>query len=331
MSFYHSLESYVRVLSLTTVFSGVVSCSPMVYEVAVEVRSGSEYAVDLHGVPPSIVSICERRDAGSSSLDSALASKVAFGLAEKLEKDLSLQDGDIPVFTFYSDEMDVSDIDNVKYLLTNAGSDRVLVLDSLRTGDFTVHPAESYREDVRFLVRTDVTLPFSLKVNLFALDSLLYGKTPSEKSFSIDQYLKWTLVSSDPVEQTRAISTVMGSLSRAFSDLGEEIGAGFSPQWNKQVRSIVAYDMGEWSRAYLYASDFKWDKALAVWMKLADGRNAENTSYAAYNAAVACEMMGRFELAQQWLDLARSYYVFGGISEEQQNIDRGRKNMIKIK
>ncbi len=326
MSFFDSLKSGVGALLPMLAVSGAVSCSPVLCDVVMDVRSKSEYSIDLHGVPPSIVSICERRMAENSSLDSALASKVAFGLAGKLEKDLSLGEGDIPVYTFYSDEMDASDIEDIKYLLTNAGSDRVIVLDSLRVKDFKVEQAGT--ADSRYAVRTDVLAPFSLKMHLFSLDSLLYGTSPSEKVFAVDQYLQWSLISNEPVEDSRAVSAVMGSISGAFTELGEEIGAGFTPQWKEQSRKVVAYDTGKWYRAYLYASQFKWQEALSLWMGLADGRNARRTAYAAYNAAVACEMMEKFDLAQEWLDMAGDYHSFECISEEQRNIDEGRSNQV---
>jgi len=328
MSFFNSLKSGIGALLPVLALSGAVSCSPVLYDVTMDVRSKSEYSVELHGVPPSIVSICDRGMTENSSLDSALASKVAFGLAGKLEKDLSLGAGDIPVYTFYSDEIDVSDIEDIKYLLTNAGSDRVIVLDSLRVKDFKVEQAETAESEFRYVIKTDVLAPFSLKIHLFSLDSLLYGTSPTEKVFTVDQYLQWSLISNEPIEDSRAVSTVMGSISGAFAEMGEEIGAGFTPQWKEQSRKLVAYDTGKWYQAYLYASRFKWQEALSVWMGLADGRNARRTAYAAYNAAVACEMMEKFDLAQEWLDMARSYHSFECISEEQQNIAEGRSNQI---
>lgn len=324
----HSLKSVVRVLTLLISLSVTVSCAPVVYDVAMDVRSKSQYSIDLHGVPPSIISICERQSEGTYSLDSTLASKVAFGTAEKLEKDLSLKEGDIPVFTFYSDEMDVSDVDNVKYLLTNAGSDRVIVLDSMRVSAFNIQPAVPEEHSYEIVLTTDVKLPFSLKIKIFSIDSLLYGTSPLEKEFIVNQYIHWSLISNKPVEDKKAISTVMGSLSRAFKEMGEDVGAGFSPQWKEQSRMLFSYETGEWSRADLCASKFDWEKALKIWMGLADGKNAKKTAYAAYNAAVACEILEKFDLAMEWLGLARSYYDFDGISVEENNITKGRDNRI---
>ena len=41
-----------------------------------------------------------------------------------------------------------------------------------------------------------------------------------------------------------------------------------------------------------------------LWMELLDAGNEKEIACAAFNIALACEMQGHFDLAEEWLDLS---------------------------
>lgn len=315
------MKNIVLILALTA-----AACSPVYVDLAVDVRSDSEFSIDLKGVPPSVVSVYQsREDAVVRGLDSVSSSKMASAIAEKFEKDLSLQTGDIPVYTFSSDELDLSDVEDVKYILFNAGSDRVIVLDSLQTGEFSVQEDDSDPYFGMYRTRTLITLPFSLNVRVFSMDSLLHGTSPSELEFKVRQHLAWSVLSGERLNPDKARSSVIRSVPDAFGDMGTELAARFTPQWEEQYRTLLSYEGGEWVKACECARQFRWKEALEIWMKLSGGQNARMASYAAYDAAVACEMLGEYDLALEWLELSGQYYPCELISAERDCITRMRK------
>lgn len=296
----------------------MVSCSPVVYEIAVDVRKPSEFNIDLKGCPPSIVCICSR-----NGMDSLLTSKMALGIAEQLEKEMSLEEGIVPVYSYFTDELDVSNPDDVAFLLTTAGSDRVIVLDSLQTGEFKVsHPEGKKIYGAEILSETKVQQPFRIGFKMFCLDSLNYGTSPREVSSVVSDNLNWSLLTSGPVDDVKAISRAVSSAPKTYGDMGSEIAAMFFPQWEEQSRMIIAYDDSYWYNAYQNAKSFKWDLAMKTWMKLVSGTSPKKVAYAAFNLAVACELQEQYDLALEWLELARSRYPFSEISLEKANIEK---------
>jgi len=294
----------------------LVSCSPIVYDLAVDVRKPSRFDIDFKGCPPSIVCICSR-----DGMDSLLTSRMALGIAERLEKEMSLEEGIVPVYSYFTDELDVNNPDDAAYLLMTAGSDRVIVLDSLSTGEYKVsHPAERVLKGVDLLLQTKISQPFRLGCKIFCLDSLNYGSTPLETSVVVSDIFQWTLLSSIPIEDSKAVSSAVSSAPKAFSDMGDEIGMMFFPQWEEQNRILISYESQAWDTAYQKAKSFKWGDAMKIWMSFVNDSNPKKVSFAAFNLAVACELQEQYDLALEWLELAHSRYPFSEVSVEKANI-----------
>ena len=124
----------------------LTSCGPLTYTLPVEKRSGSSGNVDFEGTLPGIITLSERGDS-----DSALLSSLAIGMAERLEADLELDSGSIPVFSMFTDEVNLSDRSMVEYLHAAAGVEFLIVADSLHVGEFSVaeHNGRAYGKACR--------------------------------------------------------------------------------------------------------------------------------------------------------------------------------------
>ena len=72
---------------------------------------------------------------------------------------------------------------------------------------------------------------------------------------------------------------------------------------------IITYDDApEWEEAYELAADFRWTEAIDKWMEVVESRNPKKSAFAAYNIAIGCEMVERFDLALKWLDYSLEIY-----------------------
>ena len=60
---------------------------------------------------------------------------------------------------------------------------------------------------------------------------------------------------------------------------------------------------------------FKWKEAMEIWMEDTSSSDNVKASCAAFNIAVACEMLEHFDLANEWLDVAKKHYPIQGIDE----------------
>ena len=54
------------------------------------------------------------------------------------------------------------------------------------------------------------------------------------------------------------------------------------------------------------AEQFDWKGAMDIWFEFLDVRDVLKRSSAEYNIAVACYMLGDYDLAQMWLDRSDS-------------------------
>ena len=73
---------------------------------------------------------------------------------------------------------------------------------------------------------------------------------------------------------------------------------------------VATFAGSKWESAYYLALDFKWEQAMDVWLELVKGGAPEKQGAAAYNLAVACEILGKYNTALKWLDFAESKCYF---------------------
>lgn len=297
--------------SVLVALAALCSCSPITLDITVDVRNKSELKMDLHGQPPAIVNISPRGDK-----DSALMTNLAFGIAEKLEEDLDMESGTVPVFSLFSEETELSDPKILPYLFTVTGHERVVVMDSLSVSDFSVERSpEKVFVNSGLYYQTVVYLPFHLDFHLFRSDSI-----GAEYTLSVNDSVRWTILSEEKIENVRAIARANTSITRVFTDMGKDLGSMFSPQWEEQTRMLIVYEEDDWMKAYNFASSFMWNEAMDIWLEKVKSSNPSRAAFAAYNLAVACEMTEQYDLAEEWLDLAKSKYPFSELELERRNI-----------
>ena len=95
--------------------------------------------------------------------------------------------------------------------------------------------------------------------------------------------------------------------------------------WKAESYTLLYYEDSAWEAPLVDASSHKWKEASDKWLKLA-GRctnNMQKRSCAEYNIAVACYMVGNYDLALEWLDASDRDYPI--------SLSRGLRSRIKKK
>lgn len=85
---------------------------------------------------------------------------------------------------------------------------------------------------------------------------------------------------------------------------GLQLAKLFELEWILQPISVIYYDSVRWVEAADYANDFQWQEAMKIWLELVKTDKLERASCAQYNLAVGCYMLGRYQLAKDWLELS---------------------------
>lgn len=278
-------------LMLALPLLALAACGPVTYTLPVEKLSGTSGNVNFQGTVPGIVTLV-----GHGDSDSALLSSLAVGMAERLEADLGLNGGSVPVYSMYAEEVDLGDRTAVEYLHAAAGVDFLVVADSLDVGEYTAEmPEEQVYAEGRFMRQTVVSLPYRMRIQVF--DS---RKEAPVESWREDNVMEWTLLSDAPLTGLRAMDRVDDEAEESFRALGGTLAGKLVPQWETVNKIIYVYNDSKWTEACRLAWLFEWDKALEIWYGEADSPDTRKAACAAHNISVACEILEMDDLAAEW-------------------------------
>ena len=203
---------------------------------------------------------------GADSLQNTLIDSVVTGFARSLEDDYHTGKCSVPVVGLDRTSGDYTGRDSLINLLVRNGGDVVFLF------------------DVTFSSSTaNGMLP--MKVSMYCYDGM-------NKEDVVKKYVGSALLQ---------YSTQEEMLKEALK-AGAHISESFKTQWKHEQYSIAYYDSTKWIEALVRAEQFDWKGAMYIWFEFLDSPDPLKRASAEYNIAVACYMMGDFELARMWLD-----------------------------
>ncbi len=278
--------------SVAAVLSLAVSCGPLTYTVSVDKRVGMDVAIDFGDNLPGILVVSQ------DAADSSLLYGIANGMAVRLESELGLVHGAVPVYSLPSDS--IAGVDR-SYLHDVTGVDYLVMVDSLTVGEYKVErPREKAYYNGQYHVQTIVKLPIIFGVDVFSVAS----ETPLFQS-AVEEEFNWSLFSLADMSDITATGRVEKELVKTFERIGSTIVDEFMPGWETVNRLIYYFNSEKWMRACEYAYMFEWQKAMEIWLTEADSPNTHKAYCAAHNISVACEVLEMNDLAQEWKERAQ--------------------------
>jgi len=302
-------------LTITLAFAALLSsCGPMVHffnvDERVPARIPLEFGNDNIAVFSTITSLTD--SAGNKTLnferDSLLMVKIASGLASGIEENMALDSGTIPVFNHYGNRW--SDLVNPSYiesLSLNSGAELMFVLENLQIESLKIlrltgsqlnnSPAVSY-----------VYMPISVDVGVY--DGINRALLASHNK---KDTIYWEIFSKQDLREDVIQSRLYESLTNLSTVIGGQLAREFFPTWNPQERYLYTFSRTEWLNALKFSDEFKWREAMHIWLMEVESNNRMKSSAAAFNIAVSCEMMEKYDLAIDWLDYAKKSFPLEGI------------------
>lgn len=203
---------------------------------------------------------------GADALENQVAENMASGFAEVIEKDNGTGEGSVGVYSVDRGAGNYAVKDSLVNLVIQTDGDVVFLLDAALADNVTAEGTP-------------------VKVSLYCYDGL--GKEDVVKRF-----IGNTVIPSSSQENFLADAMTAG----------KHIGESFKAQWKHEQYSIAYYDSLRWYEALERADRFDWKGAMDIWFEFLDSRDVLKRAAAEYNIAVACYMMGDFDLAREWLD-----------------------------
>ena len=100
------------------------------------------------------------------------------------------------------------------------------------------------------------------------------------------------------------INALTDNLQKEATMTGEVIAESFKSQWKHEQYSIIYFQNEPWYSAMAKAQNYDWVGAMDKWMGLLSSKDPFKRACAEYNMAVACYMLGDYNLASEWLDMS---------------------------
>ena len=211
----------------------------------------------------NISTVCYK---GDELIENRLIDSLAVGFARSLENDYQTGKGSVPVVSLDRSSGDYASRDSLINLLVRNGGDVVFLF--------------------------DVTFSHSTANNMLPMKVTMYCYDGMNREDVVKKYVGSSLLQ---------FSSEKEMLNEALK-AGFHISESFKAQWKHEQYSIAYYDSVKWLEALVKAEQYDWKGAMDIWFELLDSFDPLKRSAAEYNIAVACYMLGDFDLAKMWLD-----------------------------
>lgn len=294
----------MRKLLLIAICASIFACcAPYTHYFDVEVYDDENtWELDLKDRTPAVFALYNKDAADSVNLSRAVE-----GLAQRLEADRQMEAGAIKGYSIpdkdFSGFLTSTDYDSsfLNNLMLSTSADLQLFLQDLEYDSYI--PVSQYDYNTGF--EQIVMIPYN--VHFVVYDALV-------SDIKLRKIVKDTIYfRCDPTANIQDLyrESIKPRLPEVSYKIGESIAQILSKQWRTQERAIITiHGSGKWSKASELALDFKWREAINIWLPLTNSQSPKKAAYAAYNIAVACEMIDEFALAGEWIDFALNKYKF---------------------
>ena len=271
------------------------SCDPQAFSMNVEMRYPSSSGMSIDGKSVAVVYLNE-----DSAKDSVFNECLANGFASAIEKNYFNGAEAVNLYKMPKVVGGVySNADTLINLIVDTGCDIVFLFDAPEFGNVQIKEQKTSTSGTYY----PVSVPVAIK--LYGFDSLSGSDTV--RVWTGTRMLSANMEAS--LGRQAAADSLWNRIGSSAENLGEVSARTFAPVWKEETYTFIYYESPEaWLTAAQYASDYKWNEAMKVWISLLDTNNPMKRSCAEYNIATACFLMGDNELALKWLNSSDEDY-----------------------
>ena len=307
----YGLYALVTLLSFT-------ACAPIPYSYSVDVKKESKIGREL-GLDKFDIMIGTIIGDMTPASDSTIVAYVANGMAHRLESNMELDPESIPVVMISRDVLDVNDLYSRLYLMESEQKSAIIVLDSLEVGH--IFSDENLYGEL-FVIDNygDFTMDTRAGVKVTIYDN---SSAKPLHSYIDVMILKIKIPSSDVEEILKDKAKLTQYILNSFSSYGVKLAEKLTFTWQWVSRTIYM-EVGnkEWQDAFSHMDDFEFDKAIDVWTKYISSKYSRRVkAAAAYNIAVAYELLNNYEFALKWIDYSEQNYKMDDINNFRRTIE----------
>ncbi len=134
--------------------------------------------------------------------------------------------------------------------------------------------------------------------------------------------ISWDALGFKIEDIARELPTIKASLEELAIYMGSKAADYATPLWESQRRGYYATGNFHFLQATEFVRKQEWGEAVKIWKYVYDNYKKKTKVRAAYNLALASEMLDDYESAQYWL--AQGTEVIGSISGASASVDKKR-------
>lgn len=288
-------RSLLSAIAALSALVALQSCDPQAFSMNVEMRYPSSSGMSIDGKSVAVVYLNE-----DSAKDSVFNECLANGFASAIEKNYFNGAEAVNLYKMPKVVGGVySNADTLINLIVDTGCDIVFLFDAPEFGNVQIKEQKTSTSGTYY----PVSVPVAVK--LYGFDSLSGSDTV--RVWTGTRMLSANMEAS--LGRQAAADSLWNRIGSSAENLGEVSARTFAPVWKEETYTFIYYESPEaWLTAAQYASDYKWNEAMKVWISLLDTNNTMKRSCAEYNIATACFLMGDNELALKWLNSSDEDY-----------------------
>lgn len=288
-------RSLLSAIAALSALVALQSCDPQAFSMNVEMRYPSSSGMSIDGKSVAVVYLNE-----DSAKDSVFNECLANGFASAIEKNYFNGAEAVNLYKMPKVVGGVySNADTLINLIVDTGCDIVFLFDAPEFGNVQIKEQKTSTSGTYY----PVSVPVAIK--LYGFDSLSGSDTV--RVWTGTRMLSANMEAS--LGRQAAADSLWNRIGSSAENLGEVSARTFAPVWKEETYTFIYYESPEaWLAAAQYASDYKWNEAMKVWISLLDTNNPMKRSCAEYNIATACFLMGDNELALKWLNSSDEDY-----------------------
>lgn len=288
-------RSLLSAIAALSALVALQSCDPQAFSMNVEMRYPSSSGMSIDGKSVAVVYLNE-----DSAKDSVFNECLANGFASAIEKNYFNGAEAVNLYKMPKVGGGVySNADTLINLIVDTGCDIVFLFDAPEFGNVQIKEQKTSTSGTYY----PVSVPVAIK--LYGFDSLSGSDTV--RVWTGTRMLSANMEAS--LGRQAAADSLWNRIGSSAENLGEVSARTFAPVWKEETYTFIYYESPEaWLTAAQYASDYKWNEAMKVWISLLDTNNTMKRSCAEYNIATACFLMGDNELALKWLNSSDEDY-----------------------
>lgn len=288
-------RSLLSAIAALSALAALQSCDPQAFSMNVEMRYPSSSGMSIDGKSVAVVYLNE-----DSAKDSVFNECLANGFASAIEKNYFNGAEAVNLYKMPKVVGGVySNADTLINLIVDTGCDIVFLFDAPEFGNVQIKEQKTSTSGTYY----PVSVPVAIK--LYGFDSLSGSDTV--RVWTGTRMLSANMEAS--LGRQAAADSLWNRIGSSAENLGEVSARTFAPVWKEETYTFIYYESPEaWLAAAQYASDYKWNEAMKVWISLLDTNNPMKRSCAEYNIATACFLMGDNELALKWLNSSDEDY-----------------------